>query len=443
MNLLEQVKEAGIVGAGGAGFPTHVKLQSKAEYLLMNGAECEPLLRVDQQIMDVYADEILLGFNETAKFVEAKHGIIGIKIKHKKLIEKLESRIAELGIGDLIEVKAIKDVYPAGDEHVLVYELTGRVVPELGIPMEVGCIVVNSETTLNVYNAMKGQPVIKKYITVVGDIPKPTTVCVPVGTPLMDVLKLSGISDFTGYRVVDGGPMMGPLLDDLDGFVTKKTKGLVILKDDHNIVKKKMVTMESARLVSKTACEQCRMCTDMCPRYLLGHNISPHKMVRALNYSLNDNSQLTIAQLCCHCNLCEYFVCPADINPKMANTYFINKLRAEGVKHVRTSETSTPHEMREFRLVPSRRLIARIGLIKFDVAAPLTLDEVVNPQCVHIMTNANVGAPSVPNVKVGDFVEVGQKIGDIKEGALGATIHASISGKITEITDSYVEIRRD
>ena len=224
MSLLDKVKDAGVIGAGGAGFPTHVKLAAKAEYILLNGAECEPLLRVDQQLMEIFPDEIIKGFEAARKLVEAKKGIIGIKGKHKKVISILKDRIISLQLGDLIEVKELPDIYPAGDEQVLVYELTGRIVPEVGIPIQVGCVVVNSETALNIYNASLGKPVIEKYITISGDVPKPMTVKVPVGTKTIDVLKLSGIKDFSDYAVIDGGPMMGPVMKNLDGYITKKIR---------------------------------------------------------------------------------------------------------------------------------------------------------------------------------------------------------------------------
>ena len=157
MSLLEQVKEAGVIGAGGAGFPTHAKLNCKAEYILMNGAECEPLLRVDQQLMAMYPDEIIKGFKAAGELVGAKKAIIGIKGKHHDVIEILEEHIKTLGVGDYVSVGILPDIYPAGDEQVLVYQLTGRVVPEAGIPINVGCVVINSETCLNGYHAQSGK----------------------------------------------------------------------------------------------------------------------------------------------------------------------------------------------------------------------------------------------------------------------------------------------
>ena len=153
MSLLEQIKDAGIIGAGGAGFPTHAKLTSQAEYILLNGAECEPLLRVDQQLMAAYPDEIIRGFAEAGRLVGAKQALIGIKKKHGKVIEILKERIGALNETGFVEVRELPDIYPAGDEQVLVYQLTGRVVPETGIPIHVGCVVVNSETALNIYRA--------------------------------------------------------------------------------------------------------------------------------------------------------------------------------------------------------------------------------------------------------------------------------------------------
>lgn len=441
MNLLEQIKDAGIIGAGGAGFPTHAKLTSQAEYILMNGAECEPLLRVDQQLMEMMPDEIIKGFEAAGKLTGAKKALIGIKKKHEKVIEILNQRIEALNLSGYVEVKPLPDIYPAGDEQVLVYELTGRVVPEAGIPIQVGCVVVNSETALNIYKASQGQPVTEKYITVAGDVPNRVTVKVPVGTPIIDVLKLSGIEDFTDYAVIDGGPMMGPVMADIGGFVTKKNKGFVILKKDHFLIRKKSITPEQARRVNKATCEQCRMCTDMCPRYLLGHNMQPHKMMRVMNYSIDDLEGQKIAQLCCQCNMCELFACPAGLHPKMANLYFKEKLAQEGIKYKPAKQEFEARNVRQYRLVPSKRLVARLGLKNFDKPAPMT-EINFEPQTVRIATRQHVGAPAQPIVSQGQTVQSGQMIGRIPENSLGAAIHASISGTVTQVTEGYIEIRR-
>lgn len=442
MDLLEKVKAAGVIGAGGAGFPTYVKLGSKAEYLLMNGAECEPLLRVDQQLMAVYSDEILKGFQLAKNQVEAKTAIIGVKSKHGALIELLNDRIAALGLMDEMSVHPLPDVYPAGDEQVLVYELTGRVVPEMGIPIAVGCVVINSETALNIYKAAQDEAVTLKYVTVAGEVPAPLTVSVPVGTPIRELLKMAGVVNTEGIEIIDGGPMMGPLLDDIDGFVSKKTKGLVALPAEHSLIKKKQQTMKSAEIINKSACEQCRMCTDLCPRYLLGHSTAPHKMVRAMAYNVEADELMTAAQTCCQCNLCEYFSCPAGISPKKANVFYMNKLREKGIKHKPEGEFK-PREMREYRMIPSKRLIARLELTSYDRAAELKLTEDYMPETVGIYLAPHVGAKAVPSVKEGDIVKKGDIIGDVPEGSLGVPVHASIDGTVTEINDKLILIRRN
>ena len=163
MDVLSRVREAGVIGAGGAGFPTHVKLNAAAEYVLLNGAECEPLLRVDQQLMAVYTDEIITGLVAAGEQVQASEAIIGIKGKHKDVIEALSERIKALGFESYVSIHILPDIYPAGDEHVLVYELTGRIVPEGGIPLAVKCVVINAETALNVARALQGHNVTETY----------------------------------------------------------------------------------------------------------------------------------------------------------------------------------------------------------------------------------------------------------------------------------------
>lgn len=444
MDLLEKVKEAGIIGAGGAGFPTHAKLSAKAEYILLNGAECEPLLRVDQQLMELYAQQIIQGFEAAGRYVGAQKAIIGIKYKHKKVIEILNNKIIELGLQDYVSVGELPDIYPAGDEQVLVYQLTGRVVPEVSIPLKVGCVVVNSETALNIYNAINDTPVTDTYITVAGDVKKPITVKVPVGMPIIDVLKLSGVENINEYSVIDGGPMMGKVMGDeaINGYITKKSKGYILLKKDHFLMQKKSRDLSQAKRISKAACEQCRMCTDMCPRYLLGHNMQPHKIMRSLAYDMQDVSQQQIAQLCSECGACELFSCPANLYPKSMNILYKQKLMEQGVRYSSEKTDFEARPARENRLIPTKRLIIKLGLSAFDKDAPICFDEFM-PSKVCIATSQHIGAPAKPVVCVGDKVEKGQLIGDIPEKSLGATIHASISGAVEQVDDKFIVIKAD
>ncbi len=442
MGLMEQVRDAGVVGAGGAGFPTHVKLNSKADFILMNGAECEPLLRVDQQLMAMHPDEVIAGFKAAGEYVGAAQAIIGVKGKHAELIKLLENRIKALGMNTFVSVGILPDIYPAGDEHVLVHQLTGRIVPEMGIPINAGCVVVNSETCYNIYMAQQDKAVIDTYVTIAGDVPERKTLKVPVGTPIADLVKAAGISDPSEYRVIGGGPMMGPLLSNIDGYITKRDKGLIILKKDHPLIRKKATTFDQARRINRSACEQCRMCTDLCPRFLLGHNMQPHKMMRTLSYASDKPEQQTIASLCSQCGLCEYFSCPANLHPKMTNMIFKENLAAAGLRYQPEKSEYEANRNRNYRLVPSKRLVARLGLKEFDKPAPYT-EAFPAPSEVHIALSQHVGAPAEPSVQVGDHVEAGQMIGRIPEGKLGAPVHASISGTVTECEGAYIVIRKE
>ncbi|RKQ29264.1 electron transport complex protein RnfC [Oceanobacillus halophilus] len=441
MNLLDMVRDAGVVGAGGAGFPTYKKLDAEAEYILLNGAECEPLLRVDQQLMEIYPDEIIKGFEMAGRFVGARKALIGIKEKHREVISILKKRIQALEVSDFMDVRELKDVYPAGDEQVLVYDITGRIVPEAGIPLDVGCVVINSETALNIYYASQKVPVTETYITVAGDVPERLTLKVPVGTPIMDVLKQSGIEDFNEYAVVDGGPLMGSVLDHLQGYVTKTTKGFIVLNKQHTIIQRKSLPMDQTMRINKI-CTQCRLCTDMCPRYLLGHDMQPHKIMRVTNYQMDNLEEKKIASLCSQCNLCELFSCPIGIYPAHANLHMKQQLAESGMRYERKKTEYQVRENRTSRLVPSKRLIARLALTEFDKPAPMTEVE-VTPTTVYIAKKQHVGAPAIPVVAVGDKVEAGQIIGKIPDNSLGATIHASISGTIIETDADFIAVRRD
>ncbi|MCR4672154.1 MAG: 4Fe-4S dicluster domain-containing protein [Lachnospiraceae bacterium] len=441
MNTLEMIKEAGVIGAGGAGFPTHVKLNAKADYLLLNGAECEPLLRVDQQLMARHPEEVLAGLAAAQEITGAGKVIIGIKESHPDVIRIMKDAIRAAGLADTFSVGTLPNVYPAGDEQVLVYELTGRIVPETSIPISVGCVVINAETAANVYRAVSGIPVTLKYVTVTGDVPNPVTLKVPVGTPLQLLFEYAGRTDLTGYEVINGGPMMGPLLTPQDKYVTKKTKGLIVLPGDHRLVMLKKRSMSSARKLNRSACEQCSICTDLCPRHLLGHSTAPHKMVRAMAYGMPASEKTATALTCCQCNLCEYYSCPAGIQPKMANVYYMGLDREAGIKKAPLPEYRAVPQ-REMRMVPSARLIERLRLREYNVPAPLIEEKVVIPDYVGIGLHDHVGAPAVPAVREGDRVSRGQKIAEPPEGALGCPVCSSIDGTVEAIDGGNIIIRR-
>src|SRR5690349_3410600 len=176
--LSEKLREYGVVGAGGAGFPTYVKAQSQVEYMIANGAECEPLIHKDAEIMKHYPGEILSGMSAMMDATGARSGKFGVKTKNAESIEALRGALKD----PRIEFVMLGDFYPSGDEYELVYTATGRLIPPAGIPLQVGCVVNNVETLYNVHMAEQGKPVTQKFLSVCGAVQEAKSFWAPVGS---------------------------------------------------------------------------------------------------------------------------------------------------------------------------------------------------------------------------------------------------------------------
>ncbi|MDD2413799.1 MAG: SLBB domain-containing protein, partial [Eubacteriaceae bacterium] len=280
-NLVDIVKSAGIVGAGGATFPTHVKIDAEVETVIVNGAECEPLLRVDQQLMTERAADLLVALKAVMDHTKASNGIIGLKKKYVPAIGALRKELVNY---PTIKLSIMDNFYPAGDEQTLVYETTGRIVPEGGIPLNVGTLVINVETLLNIYDMMtEEKPVIDKYITLTGCVGRKLTTKVPLGITVREALELAGGPTISDFVIINGGPMMGKIVD-IDSYITKGTKGLIVLPKDHYLILSKTRSIRETIKMAGMACMQCSLCTEVCPRHALGHALEPHKLMRIAAY---------------------------------------------------------------------------------------------------------------------------------------------------------------
>ena len=434
------LRTAGIVGAGGAGFPSYVKAQGKAEFALVNAAECEPLLKKDQKILEYFPEKVFDGLELLMKAVGASRGIIGIKKKHEKLIPRLEE-IAKSRKN--ISVLKMGDYYPAGDEQCLVYEATGRVVPPGGIPLEVGCVVCNVETLYNA--AFAPRPVTETFITINGAVKKPATFRVPVGITWREAVDLCGGFTVKDPAYSDGGPMMGKVQTDFDLPVVKASAGIIVLPKDHPLLVKKAQGRPTFTRIGRSACDQCSYCTEFCPRYLLGHNVQPHRVMRTMLFSGGPERKLhsQYGLLCCECSLCSLYACPENLNPREACVAAKADLREQkmGFKNSQLNTGKKPevHPVRDFRKVPVSKLVKRLGLTDYNKDAPWS-DEVYKPSRVRLLMSQHIGAPCVPSVKEGQRVEKGAVGGDVPADKLGCPVHASISGTVTKVNEKYVEI---
>lgn len=436
VDLLEKIREAGIVGAGGAGFPTHVKLNCKVEYFIVNGLECEPLLQSDKYIMRNKSDEIIQAVEEIGKAIGAEHLVIGLKEEYIEEIEALKTSIKKFNSRAKLHLS--RAFYPAGDEQVLVYEVTGRTIPPAGIPLNVGAVVSNSGTVFNIFEAIQDNHVTYKFVTVIGEVAIPSILKIPIGTTVKEVLEKCGGVVTKDYALIMGGPMMGKIIskDQIEKRVITKTDGaIIVIPNDHYLAEKGKMTIEHMKNQAKSACIQCRFCTDMCPRNLIGHPINPHKIMRSIALSEVDNEVLKQAMICCECGVCEMFACPMGLSPKRINVYVKGKLRESGIKWENTTNTFTSNILRDYRKVPTERLVARLQLDKYKKQR-LQEGEEINPIEVKIPLRQGIGMGASPVVKVGDIVGKGQLIGTVEQGKMGANVHASIHGVISEISDS-------
>lgn len=434
--LQKIIQESGVVGAGGAGFPTYVKIDQRANTIIMNCAECEPLLKLHRQLLKLHAYEIMITFQMIAETVGAQEAIIGIKKSYKDTVEELNRHLGEF---PNMRLALLDEVYPMGDEIVLIYEATGRVVRPGGLPIEEGVAVFNVETVYNIYQAVEKQhPVTDKLVSVVAEVEHPVTVRVPLGTRLDQVVALAGAATVKNPVYFVGGPMMGNIGTGSQP-VTKTTNAVLVLPEDHLIVQKKLRKASIDMKRAASICCQCRTCTDLCPRNNLGHPIDPALFMRAAsNKDFQDLNPYLNANFCSSCGVCEMYSCPQSLAPRTLLADMKAGLKKAGVRPPQGVQAAPVQNSREYRKVPEERLMARLGLTRYDKDAPLD-DQVVPVKKVTINLSQHIGAPAQAIVKIGDQVTAGQMIAKPAQG-LSVGIHASITGVVTGVSDRAVEI---
>ncbi len=430
--LVKTIKDNGVVGAGGAGFPTYAKLDKRADTLILNCAECEPLLKLHRQLLERNAYEILSTLDLIKKTVGVERVIIGIKGSYKNALAAVDAYKDSF---ENISVCRLPEVYPAGDEVILIQEATGRTVKPGALPISVGVTVFNVETIYNVYRALNGHPVTHKYVTVAGEVKNPMTLCVPIGISIGELIDYAGGSTLDEYEIILGGPMMGNLGSRYD-VVKKTTNAVLLLPREHYIVKKKQENTSIDIKRAMAACCQCTYCTDLCPRHLLGHPIDPAHFMLMASHAMEKEPYLNAAY-CSSCGLCEMYSCGQGLSPRTLLATAKAENRKNGLKPVSHAFTGVS-PAREYRRVPMKRLTARIGVEKYNKTAPM-LDDVLMPKSVTVMLSQHIGAPAKALVLPETEVKAGQVIAAAVEG-LSVNIHSPIDGVVTVINDKFIKI---
>ncbi len=437
---VETIRAAGVVGAGGAGFPTHVKLSSRVDTVLINAAECEPLLHKDKEILKAQADGVLAGLAAAMALTGAQRGVVAIKEKYGDVIEALRPKLTAG-----MDIAPLADAYPAGDEFILVYEVLGRVVPPGGLPLDVSAVVMNVETALNVAQS-PAQAVTEKFLSIAGAVAEPVTLRVPVGVTLAECVAAAGGATVDDANYLVGGVMMGALEDDHQAVVDKTTGGVIVLPASHGLVRRRRQDWRQIQRIGRSACDQCSFCTELCPRYLLGHPIEPHRAMRSLAFTLIGETNVQGTAFCCECNLCSLYSCPEDLDPK--NVCAENKRRLLADKRRWENPPFNPGRPALHlagRKAPMTRLMQKLGLTGYRNVGPLRPERVVTSK-VGIKLKQHVGASCEPTVKAGQAVKTGDEVGrpPVTNGkvALGAPVHASIDGVVSSIGDGVVWIEK-
>ena len=295
--IIDKILDAGIVGMGGATFPTHIKLMpppgTRAEVLIINGVECEPYLTSDHQLMMEKTEEILVGTSILMKAINVNRAVIGIENNKKDAIKKFTKAVKDF---PGISVEALKVQYPQGGEKQLIDAVIRRQVPSGALPISVGAVVQNVGTAFAVYEAVqKNKPLIERIVTVTGkDVAKPCNVLARVGIPLTSLIDFAGGLPETTGKVVSGGPMMGKAIGSTDIPVTKGTSGVLIIP-----------TLESRRNTMRD-CIRCSKCVNVCPM-----GLNPTQLMNLTEYEVWDKAEANRITDCIECGSCSY-VCPAD-----------------------------------------------------------------------------------------------------------------------------------
>ena len=436
--LSEIMRKAGVVGAGGAGFPSYAKLNMAADTIILNCAECEPLLKLHRQVMQIYASEIMETLEEIANTLEASNVIIAIKPHYEEAVRAIRENLHKF---KKIKIGFLPEIYPAGDELITIYETTGRVVNPGSLPISVGCIVYNVETIYNVYRACKEDvPVTHKYITIAGEVKVPCTLKVPLGITFGELIAMAGGETCKDTVIISGGPMTG-IIGYKSDVVTKTSNAILVMPKEAYIVQKRLTPLTINVKRAMAACCQCRMCTDLCSRNLLGHPIEPHKVMQAAASGVvRDEKVFSGTFSCSSCGLCELYACGQELNPRSIIADIKDGLRAGGVTPPKGLVAKEVSETRQYRRVPMTRLISRLGLAKYDLEAPV-VDVDITSRSVKIMLSQHIGAPASVCVKVGDSVKCGDILANVQDDKLGCAVHSSINGTVTEISDKYIVVQ--
>ncbi len=441
-DIMLRMRNAGVVGTDKFAVPTYVKLSSKADLVIANGAESEPLLHSEKSLLYEKPGLIIDGIKIAMEATGALKAVIAVRSSEKERMSYLSALLKE---EEDIDLFFLEDFYPSGDDPILVYEVTKKLIPEGKTPLDEGIVVEKLLSFAWMYQGYHGKPVTERPISVVGEVQKPQVSWFPIGTLYKDVLKSAGGTtlDLKDAVVFDGGPLQGEIVKDLNVGIGKNTSAVMVLPKDHKVSKVKMKSLEEMILQNQGVSGDSSMMEDLCPRYQLGYDIHPSEVMKSFHFPLTMKSAtLSSAYLCNDCSLCE-FVGSSTLNesPRLVYSEFLKGLARQGKKKPLESSKKIKkvRSNYEYNKVSCSHLTRRIQVEKYDSFNRSILPK-TNPQKVRVPVTRHKGTPAQPVVVEGQSLRMGDVIAFSPPGELGTTYHASIPGRVSEVNDHWIEI---
>ncbi len=419
-SIKEILQKNGVIGLGGGGFPSFLKLDKNINTFIINCAECEPLLKSDYFFLKYNFKKILEVVKLYREILSLKRVIIAIKEKNLHLLSTLTLEKFK------IELFKLKDFYPVGDEKILIKLLDDVLIETEKFPKDYGYLVHNASTCGAIYDAVfLNKPLIKRFVTVTGEVTNPYVGEVKVGSPILKLFEKAGMLNPENCEVIEGGIMTGKLSSKY-GYIKKTTGGIFLLPEDNRAVIERKQSVSYILKSGFERCCDCDKCTELCSRSNIGFYLKPDRLVKSYGKYF-DNSILN----CSNCGLCSLFACPFQLSPR--NVINFLKKKKEGLLNNKSNLITGKHFSNLF--VSSNRLKKRLNLEKYGKSLKFVGEVFLKGEYVVELPRGT----KWKNFSKGDYVKESEPLNDVLEW-FGYNVHSPIDGKIVLVEDNFLKI---
>lgn len=424
--------------------------------VIVSALKDNPLSFAEEYLLQREWHKIIEGLKLLIANHQAEKGIIAVSKSDRPVIADLKRSIDDC---DNIELFFIDNFYPAADQAILIYEVTGQPFSGATPAALSDSLVYDLRTVINIYEAVTEEtPVTRRLLTCTGEVAIPSLVLGHIGVSFREVIELCGGAIIDEYVILSGAPARGTIITDIDTPVTGSTTTITVLPADHELVKERSQTLGAQIKKIKSVCNQCSFCTELCPVYLLGGKLYPHLIMRQIAYGLSEPEEVILgARLCSECGICEVFACPHKLSPRAVNKEIKERLKQEaeaesllsGQIDGQISDDHTndlisgqlqPRSSRDYRKVDFKRLADLFSVDQYAEPPKMELLE-TSPGQVELLFKEISASGVLARVKTGDEIARGSLVAETKMST-GAGLHASISGKVTFLDKERVIIRR-